>query len=48
MQVYNDPTQLAAPVKGYIAFYTSKLDSATVDGEPVTAQEGDFYGGWCV
>jgi uncharacterized protein (DUF427 family) len=31
---------------GYCAFYPGRLDRCTVDGEPVQAQEGDFYGGW--
>ena len=26
--------------------YPSRIDGATVDGEPVRAQAGDFYGGW--
>ncbi len=29
-----------------IAVYPSALDECTVGGEVVTAQEGDFYGGW--
>ncbi len=41
-----------APVRGYeelstrVAIYPSQMDSCTVDGELVQAQEGDFYGGW--
>ncbi|HEV2128945.1 MAG TPA: DUF427 domain-containing protein [Thermomicrobiales bacterium] len=40
------------PAKGYeaiqyaIAFYPSRVDECTVDGEIVEAQAGDFYGGW--
>ena len=40
------------PSSGYelladrVALYPSKMDSCTVDGEVVTPQEGDFYGGW--
>jgi uncharacterized protein (DUF427 family) len=30
----------------YVAFYPGKVDRATVDGEVVGAQAGDFYGGW--
>ena len=33
-------------IQNYIAFYPSKMDLCTVDGEEVVAQEGDFYGGW--
>ncbi|MFE0678055.1 DUF427 domain-containing protein [Streptomyces sp. NPDC058867] len=31
---------------GCLAFYPSRVDRCTVDGEVVGAQEGDFYGGW--
>ncbi|MGW5639704.1 DUF427 domain-containing protein [Streptomyces sp. NPDC003832] len=31
---------------GCVAFYPSRVDRCTVDGEEVGAQEGDFYGGW--
>jgi uncharacterized protein (DUF427 family) len=30
----------------YYAFYPGRVDTATVDGEQVEAQPGDFYGGW--
>jgi uncharacterized protein (DUF427 family) len=42
----------AAPAPGYeaiagcYAFYPGRVDRATVDGEQVEAQPGDFYGGW--
>ncbi|MBC7518849.1 MAG: DUF427 domain-containing protein [Microbacteriaceae bacterium] len=29
-----------------IAIYCAQMDSCTVDGEEVTPQPGDFYGGW--
>jgi hypothetical protein len=29
-----------------LALYPGRVDSATVEGEVVDAQEGDFYGGW--
>ena len=29
-----------------LAFYPSRVDTCTIDGERVAAQEGDFYGGW--
>jgi uncharacterized protein (DUF427 family) len=41
-----------APSPGYealqnrVAVYPASMDRCTVDGETVTAQEGDFYGGW--
>lgn len=40
------------PVRGYedlatrVAVYPFRMDSCSVDGEEVRAQEGDFYGGW--
>ena len=43
---------LSAALVGYaglcdhIAFYPGRVDSATLDDERVSAQEGDFYGGW--
>ncbi|AMB58873.1 DUF427 domain-containing protein [Microterricola viridarii] len=41
-----------APAPGYealadrIAVYPGAMERCTVDGETVTAQAGDFYGGW--
>lgn len=29
-----------------VALYPSRMESCEVDGEQVTFQEGDFYGGW--
>ena len=29
-----------------IAVYAGRLDEVTLDGEPVTPQPGEFYGGW--
>ncbi len=29
-----------------VAVYAGRLDEVTLDGEPVTPQPGDFYGGW--
>lgn len=45
--VYNNPSNKNfEPIKGYIAVYPSRMDACYVDDEQVTAQEGDFYGGW--
>ena len=33
-------------MRDHIAFYPGRADAAWLDGEPVQAQEGDFYGGW--
>ena len=41
-----------APAHGYehlahaVAFYPGRVDRASVDGETVRPQPGDFYGGW--
>ena len=43
---YPRPTPAFAPIAGYLAFYPSKMDRCLVDGVPVQAQPGDFYGGW--
>ena len=43
---YPDPAPAFAAIKNYIAVYPSRMDACTVDGEKVTAQSGDFYGGW--
>ncbi len=43
---YPDPTPAFAAIKNYIAVYPSRMDACTVNGEIVTAQPGDFYGGW--
>ncbi|MDX2221474.1 MAG: DUF427 domain-containing protein [Rhodospirillaceae bacterium] len=43
---YPDPTPAFAAIAGDMAFYASRVDACYVGGERVTAQEGDFYGGW--
>ncbi len=43
---YANPTPEFTAIKNYIAFYPSKMDACYVDGEKVTPQPGDFYGGW--
>lgn len=42
---YAEPTAPFAPLVDHLAFYAQKLD-CFVDGEPVAANEGAFYGGW--
>ncbi len=41
-----DPAPTFASIRGHLAFYPSRVDVCTVDGQPVLAQPGDFYGGW--
>ncbi len=43
---YEDPATAFVPMRGAIAVYPGRMDGAWVDGEPVTAQAGGFYGGW--
>jgi uncharacterized protein (DUF427 family) len=43
---YEQPAAGFEAIKGYIAFYAGRMDRCTVDGEVVTPQPGDFYGGW--
>lgn len=43
---YANPTPRFADLKDYVAFYPSRMDVCTLDGEVVQAQSGDFYGGW--
>jgi hypothetical protein len=43
---YPNPTATFAPLKDYVAFYPSRMDTCYVDGEKVEPQPGDFYGGW--
>ena len=43
---YPDPTPAFNAIRDYLAFYPSRVDRCTVDGEVVQSQPGDFYGGW--
>jgi uncharacterized protein (DUF427 family) len=43
---YEKPTDPFAAIKGYLAFYASRVDACFVGDERVAAQAGDFYGGW--
>ncbi|WP_433073059.1 DUF427 domain-containing protein [Dactylosporangium sp. CA-052675] len=43
---YERPSPGFEILAGYLAFYPGLLDECTVDGERVTPQPGDFYGGW--
>lgn len=43
---YPDPTEAFNPIAHYFAFYPSRVDACYVGEEQVTAQSGDFYGGW--
>lgn len=43
---YPDPTGAFAMLRDHVAFYASPFDACYVDGERVTPQPGNFYGGW--
>ncbi|MFT2816782.1 DUF427 domain-containing protein [Leifsonia sp. A12D58] len=43
---YPKPTPGYEHLADRVAVYPGAMDRCTVDGETVTAQEGDFYGGW--
>ncbi|KGJ77533.1 hypothetical protein GY21_07460 [Cryobacterium roopkundense] len=43
---YPQPTRGFEDLTDRVAVYPSAMTRCTVDGEVVTAQEGDFYGGW--
>ena len=43
---YPNPLKGYELLKGYFSFYPGRVDACHVDGEKVTAQKGDFYGGW--
>ncbi|MBC7882638.1 MAG: DUF427 domain-containing protein [Anaerolineae bacterium] len=43
---YEAPTADFESIRGYLAFYASRMQACYVDGEQVQAQVGDFYGGW--
>jgi uncharacterized protein (DUF427 family) len=43
---YPQPRSAFAPIQDYLAFYPGKMDACYVNGELVTPQPGNFYGGW--
>ena len=43
---YARPSGSYVALKDHLAFYASRVDECTVDGEQVVPQPGDFYGGW--
>lgn len=43
---YPMPSRDFEILRGYVAFYATYLDRCTVDGEVVSPQPGEFYGGW--
>jgi uncharacterized protein (DUF427 family) len=43
---YPQPSPGFMLLRDHVAFYAGPLDRCTVNGETVTPQPGDFYGGW--
>jgi uncharacterized protein (DUF427 family) len=43
---YPTPTAGFAALRDHVAFYAAPFDRCSVDGETVTPQPGEFYGGW--
>ena len=43
---YPQPSPAYSALRDCLAFYASKVDECSVDGEIVIPQPGDFYGGW--
>jgi uncharacterized protein (DUF427 family) len=43
---YAEPSKGYEAIKDHLSFYPGKVDACYVDEEKVTAQAGDFYGGW--
>lgn len=43
---YASPTSSFAALRDHVAFYAAPFDRCSVDGETVSPQLGDFYGGW--
>lgn len=43
---YPSPTAPFAMLRDHVSFYAAPFDRCSVDGETVTPQPGEFYGGW--
>jgi uncharacterized protein (DUF427 family) len=43
---YPNPAPPYEKLAGYVAVYPGKMDACLLDGERVTPQLGDYYGGW--
>ncbi len=43
---YPYPSAEFLEIKNYLAFYPRLMDACFVNGEKVTPQPGEFYGGW--
>ena len=43
---YPAPSPGFESITGFVSVYPGRMERCTIDGETVTPQEGDFYGGW--
>jgi len=43
---YPEPTKGYESIKDYVAFYPKPMDACYVDGERVTPEPGEYFGGW--
>jgi uncharacterized protein (DUF427 family) len=43
---YPDPSPGYEALRDHVAFYPGRVDGAWLGEEPVSAQQGGFYGGW--
>ncbi len=43
---YANPSATFSALRDHVAFYAGPFDRCSVDGDRVTPQPGDFYGGW--
>ncbi|MBV9941495.1 MAG: DUF427 domain-containing protein [Solirubrobacterales bacterium] len=43
---YPRPSPRYVALKDHLAFHPGRIDAAWLDDERVSAQDGDFYGGW--
>ena len=43
---YPQPTDAFEPITSWLSLYPGAMDGCWVNGEPVIAQPGGFYGGW--
>ena len=43
---YRQPSAGYEAIRDHVAFYPARVDCAMLDDERVSAQAGDFYGGW--
>lgn len=43
---YPEPVPAYVALRDHLSVYPGRVDACFLDDEQVTAQEGDFYGGW--